>query len=185
MGVVTTGTGIDFDGVRVDTLPPLDFLFSMDDGKQDGSDSDPIVGQTFDHLQDMARLTSALEYHIRQTPLVLMKSSLVTAADPPPLCIKSSSISLETLVKVIGLKQLCYTTYDKEQSPGPPLDRNSKSKEMALQQAAMAAAVTAVPVPQITPILDPTAEALRKATKMAEMAKRVAALQERQKRDKE
>ena len=49
----------------------------------------------------------------------------------------------------------------------------------------MAAAVTAVPVPQITPILDPTAEALRKATKMAEMAKRVAALQERQKRDKE
>lgn len=190
MGVVTTGTGVDFDGIRNLTLPPLEFLFSLSTAIQCSNDPSPVSIQPYDHIEDVALLKSALESHIGQTSLVLMKTSLtlITAAtDLPSLWIKSSSLSSQPVVKVTGIKQLSYTTYEKEKSPGPPLDRNNRAKELAMQQSAIAMAMASSVAVTTTPatVLDPTAEALRKTIKMAEMAKKVAILQERQRKNKE
>ena len=187
VGVVTTGTGVDFYGIENFTLPPLEFLFSLCTAEKSNTDPESVSIQPYDHIEEVAHLKSALESYVKQTSLVLMKTSLTlisAAAELPSLWVKSSPLSSRPTVKVAAIKQLSYTTYEKEKSPGPPLDRNSRAKELAMQQAAMASSITST-TSAPTPVLDPTAEASRKAMKMAEMAKKVANLQEKQRKSKE
>ena len=186
MGVVTSGNGIVSGGEKVDCLPALDFFSTVRIGSigglRDAPDSDPPP-----YAADVSRVAAAIEKHVRGTALALLKTSYVTTTPlPTALSIKSAS-SLSPLsprsIPVAGVRAVRYPTYDKETSPGPPLDR-AKVKP--------AAATTSDPSPgtptlltPVTPPISATAEAARKAAKMEEMAKKVQALKDKQKKEKQ
>ena len=188
--MITTGTGVSFNGEYVKTLPPLEFFSSVtissSASNNNNPDNSPLTES--DLGPDMSTLTSSLERFVSHTALALLKTSLATDQSLSPDVKLKHSLS-----SISGIRPLRYTSYDKEKSPGPPIDRNSKAKELAMQQSAIAMAGATATVnintPSVptstTPPVDLPAEALRKAAKMAAMALKVAALQEKQRKDKE
>ena len=190
--MITTGTGVNFNGEYVKTLPPLDFFSSVTISSSASNNNNPDNSPEIESElgPDMSTLSSSLEQFASHTALALLKTSLATDQSLSPDVKLKHSLS-----SISGIRPLRYTSYDKEKSPGPPIDRNSKAKELAMQQSAIAMAGATATVntntntPSVptstTPPVDLPAEALRKAAKMAAMAVKVAALQEKQRKDKE
>jgi hypothetical protein len=172
VGVVTSGSGVG----SVAKLPPLRSL-------EGAAESTRL--SSHDIAQDLAEY---LERYVDGHCLALLKTSYaIDGAHDSVLSIQPKKDRINgALLTVAAVHSLSYATFDKKYSPCPPLDRGSKSSELLLLNDATAMAMAgkaADPGPDLptpSPALSASAEADRKAAKMLEMAKKVAALKARQ-----
>ena len=177
VGVVTSGTGLhsEEDAVGQEshtaTLPALESImtFSVDArGQILQSDSEDTLKRSSSKVAvDTARY---LEEFTATRCLALLKTSLASGAvDGTSLFIKRGLVpdgeqSIPgQMIPIVAVGALPYPTYDKESSPGPPIDRNNKAAKPRSTDS--------------TASLQASAEEMeRKAAKLAETAKKIAAL---------
>ena len=177
MGVVTSGTGLysEDDAVgqesQIATLPPLESLmsFTVDARGQriQSENEDAFIPLNSKVAADTARF---LEEFTASRCLALLKTSLASGVvDGTPLFVKrASALDGEQsipgqMIPIVAVGTLPYPTYDKESSPGPPIDRSNKA---------------AKPRPTDSPSQTQASleDMERKAAKLAETAKKIAAL---------
>jgi hypothetical protein len=177
VGVITSGTGLysedDASGQmrQIAVLPTLESMmsFSIDaQGQRVQSDNEgAIIPYSSKVAADTARF---LEKFTASRCLALLKTSLASGM------VKGTSLFIKRgaaldgaentpgqMIPIVAVGALPYPTYDKESSPGPPIDRSNKA---------------AKPRPTDSPSQTQASveDMERKAAKLAETAKKIAAL---------